>query len=282
MKKTKKNFNRLFPAQYDIKAKGTVKNQQTDLKKSIKLVNGKGLSDFNLKYITFNLYSNVDKGDVYIDASKIGTILNGEFKFVDIPVVGDGDIQVTRTFDSGIIKSALCKVSSVTDGQSVYLNWNQKLDTQTATTLLQNAFSDLAQYAENGEVPSDVSNTFKGGGNNKFFTDIQATIDNNMKKATIPAKKIDFDSINITNIIQTDVNNYAVSFDVRYDFFYDGSDKSNTKGNFYQTFAMNTTVDYHPEGTGENLVTNFLINQLSDTGTLIKKDNQTTAGQQTP
>ena len=54
MKKTKKNFNRLFPAQYDIKAKGTVKNQQTDLKKSIKLVNGKGLSDFNLKYITFN------------------------------------------------------------------------------------------------------------------------------------------------------------------------------------------------------------------------------------
>ncbi|MCH3975336.1 MAG: hypothetical protein LKF49_04910 [Bifidobacterium tibiigranuli] len=248
------SVKRLFPGKYQASARGTVNNVKIDLAKSVDAVKGRTHSDFNLQFVTFHLYSNVLNADVFIGDSKIGTLDGGDYKFNQIPVLADQQLQVQRTFRDGVVKTKSVLVSSIADGSSLYLNWGQELSNSAANDLFSKAQSIFSQLS-NAESADNVSSVFEGGTGNSAYIHFRDDSVTNIK-SPLPGfmpKSISFSNVNVNSIEQTGVNTYNVSWTMTWDFYYPdvkNDDNSQTAdGDYLQTCQYLAQVKYVPTGS---------------------------------
>ncbi|MCI1902391.1 MAG: zinc-ribbon domain-containing protein [Bifidobacteriaceae bacterium] len=272
----------LFPGTYKVSASGTVKKVDVSIAQKIAATKGTTRAAFNLEFITFHLYSNVSDGDVYVGTSLIGKLKGGDYKFNDIPVLSGQDLRVQKAFKDGIVKTSSTKVDDISDGDSVQLDWDQELTTDTASNMLDNAESVLSSYASTGDIDSQISDVFAGGQSNGVFKHFKTGIDKNLKSTDNPtgmkASYVDFDNFNVTKIKQTGVNRYEVHFSMRWDFYYSND---TSYGDYYETDSYVVAVEYKPAGNTEDSgeasgsdASNFIISDLVSGPSDTSVDNQ--------
>jgi hypothetical protein len=264
------SLRRLFPGSYKVSAKGTVKKVAIDMAQKITATGGTTQAAFDLKFITFHLYSNVADGDVYVGGSLIGKLTGDDYKFNDIPVLAGQDLRVEKEFKDGVVKTDSAPVNGIVDGDSVHLDWAQELSTDTASDLLDNAAAVLTGYSLSNDIDSEISDVFSGGQDNDVFKHFKKSIDKNLKSTDNPtgmkASDVYFDNFNVTKIKQTSVNRYEVHFSMRWDFYYSND---TAYGHYYETDSYVVTVEYKPMSNEEDWMdvgagdaSNFLIGDL--------------------
>jgi chemotaxis protein histidine kinase CheA len=265
------SISRLFPSTYTVKADGTVNNQTVNLQTNADLTNGASTANFDLQFISFHLYSNINNGDVYAGTSKIGTLNGGDYKFVNVPVLAGEILHVQQNFSDGVIKSQTMPIAQVTDGQSIYLNWGQEMTMNAANNLLQSAVSDISSYAEDKQDASNISDTFSGGVSNSWYSHFRDMVDSPTDKGVNGGAKADSVSVgspSVTSITQTGVNSYTltVTLVINYDFY--GNNTANLDGTDQVTAQYNINVQYQPGSQASQENSNFTSqNSTTDSST---------------
>ncbi|GBG97215.1 hypothetical protein [Lactococcus termiticola] len=239
---------RLFPGDYKIDAVGKINNKSVNLTKTVTVDHANTVGNFQLSFLTFNLYSNLVNADVYSGKDKIGSLTNGQYKFVDLPVVSNDQISVQKAFKSGVAKTPVKWVSDITDGDSVYLNWDQELSNDTAKELFSSAFSDIS--SDNG-----ASSVFEGGSDNSFYKALTGRF-THMKSPSDAthhqASSISVESSNVDSITQNDINDYTVNVSIVLDVYYNSEKQNPYYGDFYQKRTFSIHVKYVPQSDNDS------------------------------
>ncbi len=241
----KKTLKHLYPGSYTFSAVGTVGGQSINLSQNVTITHSQTVK-MNVQYISFSVSSNITDGDLYVGAKKVGSLVNGEAQVSNLAVTGDALVYVKKTFqDKSYIQSDnQVTVSSITDGQSIELDTSKEiLDRDTADDLVTAAYSKLESYADYEETPDGLTDVFKNGNQNKFYTDVKATIDSNTTGAkNRGADYIDFSDVDVTKVTQVGKDSYTVDFTVVYTFGYSYSSQHRSSGTIKQKLSWSCTV----------------------------------------
>ncbi|KXT75956.1 zinc ribbon domain-containing protein [Streptococcus sp. DD12] len=241
----KKELKHLYPGSYAFSAVGTVSGQSISLSQDVVITRSQTVK-MNVQYVSFSVSSNISDGDLYVGAKKVGSLVDGEAEVKNLAVAGDALVYVKKTFQdkSSIQSDNQVAVSSITDGESLTLDTSKEiLDRDTADDLVTVAYSKLESYADYEETPNGLTDVFKNGNQNKFYTDVKATIDSNTTGAkNRSADYIDFSDVDVTKVTQVGKDSYQVDFTVVYTFGYSYSSQHRSYGTIKQKLSWSCTV----------------------------------------
>ena len=241
----KKLLKHLYPGAYTFSAVGTVSGQSINLSQKVTITQSQTVK-MNVQYISFSVSSNITDGDLYVGAKKVGSLVNGEAEVSNLAVTGDALVYVKKTFQdkSSIQSDNQVAVSAITDGEKLELDTSKEiLDRDTADDLVTAAYYKLESYADYEETPDGLTDVFKNGNQNKFYTDVKATIDSNTTGAkNRGADYIDFSDVDVTKVTQVGKDSYTVDFTVVYTFGYSYSSQHRTSGTIKQKLSWSCTV----------------------------------------
>lgn len=241
-----KTFSHLYPGTYVFAASGKVNNQDINVSTSKDLTAGNREIRLAVRYISFDVISNLSDGDLYVGGQKVGTLSDGTGSVTKLPVAESADVYVRKSFSDGTsVKTKTTKVSDISDGETVYLNAAHILDRDTANDLMTKAHGMLQYYADNQTTASDLDEVFLGGTSNKFYSDVKNNIDLNMTNAkNRKADSITFSEVNVTKVTQTGKNTYKVDFTVKEDFYYSYNSDDDSSGDIIQNLTWSADVKY--------------------------------------
>lgn len=248
------SLDHVFPGSYDVTAKGTLNQVQIDLKRTVTATTGNAQADFALQFVTFHLYSNISNADVYVGDSKIGILSGGDYKFNQIPALAGQRLHVQKTFGDGVVKTKSVPVSGITDGSSIYLDWDQELTQNAANSLFSNAQTILSNMS-GGYAADDAASVFDGGTGNsayaRFMQDSVTDIKSPILGGFMPSS-IAFNGATVNTIVQSGVNTYDVTWSMTWDFnFSHVLNQAGTQyaaGDFVQNHRYVSQVAYVPGG----------------------------------
>ncbi len=241
-----KTFSHLYPGTYVFAASGKVNNQDINVSTSKDLTAGNQEIRLAVRYISFDVLSNLSDGDLYVGGQKVSTLSDGTGSVTKLPVAESADVYVRKSFADGTsVKTKTTKASDISDGETVYLNAAHILDRDTANDLMTKAHGMLQYYADNQTTASDLDDVFLGGTSNKFYSDVKNNIDLNMTNAkNRKADSITFSDVNVTKVTQTGKNTYKVDFTLKEDFYYSYNSDDDNSGDIIENLTWSANVKY--------------------------------------
>ena len=240
-----KELSHLYPGTYNFTATGDVNGQAINISQEVTATIDQTVK-LNVQYVSFSVSSNIKDGDLYVGTQKVATLSDGQAQVTNLAVVGESKVYVKKTFsDKSTLESdSQVTVSSISNGEKVTLDTSTKiLDRDTADDLVTQAYNKLGSYASNQETPDGLTDIFKNGNENKFYTDVKDTIDTNTTGAkNRAADSINFYDVDVTKVTQTGKETYTVDFTVMYSFYYGYSSQHKTSGYIRQKLSWSCTV----------------------------------------
>lgn len=240
-----KTISRLYPGTYHFAAKGTLSGQKLEVSSEETITNDIKVN-LNVKYLSFQVNSNLTDGDLYVGSRKIGKLHDGKYKVSKLAVTDASKIYVQKSFSGkSPLKSETQSIEDIYDGDTITLDAKGVLDRDTADSLITEAYRKMSSYASSQTTPDDLDDIFTGGNNNKFYQDVKNTIDTNTTGAkNRSADSITFSDVDVTKVTQTGPTTFSVEFTVVYDFYYGYDSEHKSSGDIIQKLSWSALVEY--------------------------------------
>ncbi|MGT2923957.1 zinc ribbon domain-containing protein [Streptococcus caviae] len=240
-----KTLSRLYPGTYNFLAKGVISGQKLEVSSEETITNNVKVN-LNVKYLSFQVNSNLTDGDLYVGSRKIGKLHDGKYKVSKLAVTDASKIYVQKSFPGkSPLKSETQSIEDIYDGDTVTLDADGVLDRDTADSLITEAYRKMSSYASSQTTPDDLDDVFTGGNNNKFYQDVKNTIDTNTTGAkNRSADSITFSDVDVTKVTQTGPTTFSVEFTVIYDFYYGYNSEHDSSGDIIQKLSWSALVEY--------------------------------------
>lgn len=264
---------RLYPSDYVFEAKGQVDDETIEISYTSSLEDltatytNQELSDgipivLNLVYLNTTVTSNLKEGEVFVDEQKIGTLKDGKLKIEDYAAVGTSHIYIRKTFkDNTYIESSLQKVEEI-EGDSEFKLDAKVLTNDLAKQVIDSAFSKLSYPT----VVSNLEESFEGGSNNSFYSNVNKTVERNTTGAeSRAAKTVDMRDVKVKSIKQTSATVYQVSFTFVYDIYYEPASQFQNSGSILDTMEWSAEISFNGDSSSDNIASNYrIVGQLSE------------------
>ena len=224
--------------------------------------------DMTLAFKNFTVKSNLANGDLYFGKKKVSSLSNGEYAVSDYPVMGSKAVYVKKIFSDGEIKSKKQSLLDIVDGSTVQLDVPNQLDDATAQNLLKSAFEKFSAYATSGQDPADLAALFEKGTANQFYSALKGSIKQKMVTDSRKPSSFAITSVTLSDLHQTGVKTYSLSYAATYDYYYDEATDSEkkTSGHLLQSFTGQIRVKRTAKG--------YTIIKSISGPTMVGEDNQ--------
>lgn len=240
-----KTISRLYPGAYNFVAKGVISGQKLEVSSEETITNNIKVN-LNVKYLNFQVNSNLTDGDLYVGSRKIGKLHDGKYKVSKLAVTDASKIYVQKSFPGkSPLKSETQSIEDIYDGDTVTLDADGVLDRDTADSLITEAYRKMSSYSSSQTTPDNLDDVFTSGNNNKFYQEVKNTIDTNTTGAkNRSADSITFSDVDVTKVTQTGPTTFSVEFTVIYDFYYGYNSEHKTSGDIIQKLSWSALVEY--------------------------------------
>lgn len=224
--------------------------------------------DMTLAFKNFTVKSNLANGDLYFGKKKVSSLSNGEYAVSDYPVMGTKPVYVKKTFSDGEIKSKKQSLLDIADGSTIQLDVPDQLDDATAQNLLKSAFEKFSVYATSGQDPVDLSTVFEKGTENHFYGALKGSIKQKMVTDSRKPSSFAITSVTLSDLHQTGVKTYSLSYAATYDYYYDEATdpEKKTSGHLLQSLTGQISVKKTAKG--------YTVIKSISGPTMVAEDNQ--------
>lgn len=250
------------PGEFEVEAKTDLNGYQFSTHETESILNENSYEGvyLSLEGVEFDIYSNRDTADVYLDGKIIGQIEDGEGYFGPVVWSEDSELELGIDYPSGVLKSEKTLLGEYYENYGLYFpdevayyDVNQSL----LTPLLNHITNMSAGDKFDGDPEEMLAGYFTDGRDNEIY--IQ-TLDYTNAFSANPDKEELFWNIDTLDVIQTDLNLYEVTILVDLITYY--SSDSEIK-DLEESYEYKITIETYDKGDTYNTL-GFKVKEVTN------------------